>query len=224
MVTILDVAAWQPVRQFETTSSSIWSLAYSTDGSMIATGDDQYVLNIWDTNTGNKRQQLGEGSDRGNQSLAFSPDNKTLVNSGQFLETILWDVNSGQQLHQADEVSVNSVAFSPDGALVAGGDTASQVIFWDSSTMQTLNKVILGVGQQIASVAFSPDGSLLAAGGYPSDLGDLPTIKIWNVATGDLVLSADERGEIHSVAFSPDCKQLVSSDNLGNIKVWTLGK
>ena len=80
-------------------------------------------------------------------------------------------------------------------------------------------------GWDIPLVAFSPNGRLLALG--PSFSGD--AIKLWNVSTGQSILTLPGQGRIETVAFSPNGRLLAldpkkSSDGTtipyGTIALW----
>jgi WD40 repeat protein len=67
-------------------------------------------------------------------------------------------------------------------------------------------------------VTFSPDGRRLASAGLDE------TVKVWNTATGQEVLSlAGHPGAVASVAFSPDGQRLASASLDGTVKVWDAG-
>src|SRR5579872_2878409 len=69
--------------------------------------------------------------------------------------------------------------------------------------------------RRVYCVAFSPDGKTLASSGADA------TIKLWDVATGKITATLDEKtGHIQSVAFSPDGKTLASGSLNGTIKLW----
>src|SRR5262249_52859807 len=55
----------------------------------------------------------------------------------------------------------------------------------------------------VFSVAFSPDGKHLASSSPPDK-----KVKVWDAASGRMVLSLNEPGEVWSVAFSPDGQRL----------------
>ncbi|MFZ1936436.1 MAG: WD40 repeat domain-containing protein [Thermoguttaceae bacterium] len=70
--------------------------------------------------------------------------------------------------------------------------------------------------EPLSYVVFSPDGKTLVSGaGWNDD-----TIKLWDVANGELSIFASGNGAVGPVAFSPDGKTLVSGNGTGEIKVW----
>jgi WD40 repeat protein len=72
----------------------------------------------------------------------------------------------------------------------------------------------------VRTVAFSPDGGLLASGSDKSTLGD-PSVKLWGVATGELVTTlSGHTDSVNSVAFSPDGETLASGSDDGSILIW----
>jgi WD40 repeat protein len=142
---------------------------------------------------------------------AFSPGGRTLAVGDDKGAVILWDIATNRQRALSHGIEpVAGLAFSSDGSILASSGTDGRVILWDSRVRSPLAP--LGRRSAILSIAFNHDGRELALGGsvraQSAWRGKLVT---WDVATGRrrAILAAD-RGEINSVAFSPDGQTVAS--------------
>ena len=148
--------------------------------------------------------QVLEGHTSDVESVAFSPDGKTLA-SGSFDGTIiLWNVATRRAIGQplkGHTGLIYSVAFSPDGKTLASGSNDSTVRLWDVSTRQPIGQLL--PTDMVFSVAFSPDGKTLASGGNG-------TLVLWDVATRQPIGQpyTGERYGFGGLTFSPDGKTL----------------
>ena len=147
-------------------------------------------------------------------SVAFSPDGKTLAAGGDDGHVGLWDVATGRRTTPLDEGSpVDSLAFSPGGKTLAVGDAGGYIGLWDVATGQQTTP--LDEGSPVNSVAFSPGGKTLAVGDDDGNVG------LWDVATGQQTTAPlDEGSPVESVAFSPDGKTLAVGDYGGHVGLW----
>jgi len=196
----------------------VFSVAFSPDGTILASGSEDRTIKLWDVKTGTEILTL-TWHDKPISSVAFSPDG-TILASGSWDGAIkLWDVKTGTEiLTLGHDKSISSVAFSPDGTILAAGlgdYTIKQVKLWNVKTGTEIGTLIGDRGGSVTSVVFSPDGTILAAGSADH------TIKLWNVKTGTQIgtLTGHDR-YISSVAFSPDGTMLASGSWDHTIKLW----
>ena len=96
--------------------------------------------------------------------LAFPPDGKTMVSTGQNGIIRLWDIDSGRLIRSLEEYPghVFRTAYSNDGTMLATASDGA-VRLW-SSDGRTLNHTLANGGQGFVA-EFSPDGRLLATSG-----------------------------------------------------------
>lgn len=155
--------------------------------------------------------------------VAISRDGqKVLTGSGD--QTLkLWQARTGQLLRTVKVPStVTSVAISPDGQLLAAGTSDTDLRMWraDSGELVRLfqapsqerkktkavyEKMLKHDSMYSLAIAFSPDGQHILAG------GDDKMMRLWEVATGKLLLSVQAHADgVATVAFSPDGKTLLT--------------
>ncbi len=98
------------------------SVAFSSDGRLLASGSLDQTIKLWDTATGSEIQAL-PGHMNTVRSVTFSPDGRLLA-SGSSDQTIkLWETATGREVRTlpSHKGEILSVAFSPDGNLLASG-------------------------------------------------------------------------------------------------------
>jgi WD40 repeat protein len=148
----------------------VYAVAFSPDGTLIATASGDGTARTWETATGRQITTFA-GHNRTVSAVAFSPDG-TLIATGSDDNTArTWDTATGQQrtMLTGHESCVNAVAFSPDGTLIATASADGTAFIWDTAT-----------GAHLATLVALPGGgyaTLLPDGRYKVD-GD-PTDRVW---------------------------------------------
>ena len=195
---------------------TVESVAYSPDGTMLASGSGDGTVKLWDVA---KKENIAtfEGHTDRVSSVTFSPDGTTLV-SGAGDGIKLWDVSTRRDIATLEGgVSSSSVAFSPDGTTLASG--AGRIKLWDVATRRDI-ATLEGHTGTVHSVAFSSDGTTLASGSSDE------TVKLWDVTTKENIATLEgHKSWVSSVTFSPDGTALVSGAGEDKtVKLWDVAK
>jgi len=147
-------------------------------------------------------------------SVAFSPDSRTLASSSYDQAICLLDTVTGRVKRRLVHNSFSkSVAFAPDGRTLASVLGDGTVQLWDVATGQEMQ----ALEGDANSVAFSPDSRMLSSAS--SDR----TVQLWDVATGQVTQNLEgHSGQVYSVAFSPDGQTLASASQDGAVHLWDI--
>lgn len=197
-------------------SDRVFSVAYSPDGKMLASGGDDQTVKLWDTTTWRQIASL-EGHAGGLLSVKFSPDGKTLASGGDDRIVKLWDVATRRERGaiRGHGGKIYSVAFSPDGNSLATASDDHTVKLWDVATGSAPFTDLKGHTDELNSVAFSPNGTAVATA------SDDKLVKLWDSTTGrELKTLHGHTAMVQSVAYSPDGKRLAAASRNGWVIVW----
>jgi WD40 repeat protein/TPR repeat protein len=218
---IWDAASGKMLRSLHT-GSQVRYAVFSPDGKAVATASLRNAIIVWDRATGKRLLEITTASQP--ETVSFSPDSKRIVTQTWHNHPEVWDIASQKLLFQlkGHTKSVSQAVYSHDGKYIATVSVDQNTIIWDAHSGERLH-TIRGAEEppegytnnSLATVSpgFSPDGKKLAFGsGYLAKICDVTNGNILQVLQGD--------GFIHSVAFSPDGKTVVTGGR--NVKVWNV--
>ncbi len=198
---------------------SVNTVAYSPDGSMLATGSYDNTIKIWDTWNGTVVRTL-KGHTLEVNAVSFSPDGKSLASGSSDKTVKIWDLKTGVTTETISFSGyISNVTFSPDGKKLAISSLETAIKIWDVESKK-ITLVLEGHSKLVRKVAFSPDGRTLASCSLDA------TVKLWDARSGSLISTLPSVSQVRCVAFSPDGNSLAtaSSDKTASIWDWKNGR
>ncbi|EGO20274.1 hypothetical protein SERLADRAFT_418007 [Serpula lacrymans var. lacrymans S7.9] len=225
---------WPPILNIlRSDQDGFTSVAFSSDGTKVASGSLDKTVRIWDATSGQLVASPFEGHTKGVRSVGFSPDGKKVVSGSEDKTVRIWDATSGQLVASPFEGHISyvtSVGFSPDGTkLVLGlgdktvriwdatsGSEDKTVRIWDATSGDLVAGPFEGHTKGVRSVGFSPDGKKVVSGSRDK------TVRIWDATSGQLVADPLEghTSDVTSVGFSPDGTKVVSGSLDCTVRIW----
>jgi WD40 repeat protein/tetratricopeptide (TPR) repeat protein len=242
VVKVWDAATGKERNTLTVGAEAPCSLAFSPEGSLLASGDIKGTIKLWETATGKERSSW-TGHPGSVNSLAFARDGQVLASAGgvkwgpeekglieHFAELKLWEVATLKErvAFEGLQGEVHAVAFSPDGQVLASASGTSNLLentdcavrLWDWHQARPRARAILRHPFAVSSLAFAPDGKVLAT-------ASSRTLRLWDV--GPEVRAFDkERAawtqpewDIAALALAPDGRSLATMTRAGlRVHLW----
>lgn len=209
------IPKWNCTHTLSGHTNIIYSVAFSPNGMVVASGSDDKTIKIFRVQNGQEIVTLN-GHTNSVYAVAFSPDGELLASSSHDQTIKLWRMKDGKEIRtlKGHNHSVYSVVFSPDGEILASSSWDTTIKIWRIKDGQEV-RILKGHNSLVYSVAFSPNGQLLASSSWDK------TIKIWRVQDGKLIHTLKGHQDwVRCVAFSPDGELIASGSHDKTIKIW----
>jgi WD40 repeat protein len=207
-------------------SGGVTSVAFSPDGTRLASTSKDRTVRIWDPVTGRLCRTLSGYSDRV-ETAAFSPDGRMLATGDRGRRIRLWDTRSWAELdgpRGGNMAEALSVAFSPDGRFLAGSGEKGMTIWrlspggrtGEDLPRPTFEVLVRVPASWSACVAFSSDGELVAF------VHEFRGIHLWDLAKGREapLPGPDLLSGYGNLSFRPGRRELAFVTSRGVGEVW----
>ncbi|MGI5292854.1 eIF2A-related protein [Nonomuraea polychroma] len=216
VVVLWDLSAPRP-RKVREIHHQVHAIAFSSDGTLLATGGLDRTAGVWEVATGRVLHQLEH--ENSVTVVAFHPEGGRLATTSAYTHgrpdsvSRVWDLNTGEVIDRLSfGASVSTAtAYHLDSNSVATESTDRTARVWDLSTGEELHRLVHD--SPVYAVAFDPEGRRVATGAYDG------TICVWDLtARLETFVSVEDRW-VDDVAFHPGGTMLTAA-TYTSVSVW----
>ena len=197
-IVIFDVLTGSQTAIFSGHSAKVKSFAFSSDGTLLVSGNNDKTIELWDVQTGGIIKTFC-GHTGAVNSVSISPDNTTLASGSEDNTICLWNVETGGchaiMKHQRSPITVT---FSPTNSQLLLSSSNGVIQQWGIDGHK--------IGPPIAGthVTFSPDGTQ-----FVSYKGETVTIRDTNSRV--TVVEINQVKYANHCCFSPDGRLIAAA-------------
>jgi serine/threonine protein kinase len=217
---------WSCAYTVEWHRKPIETIALSSDGKYLISGDDGGTVAVWNLTM----PQQPIATYRANNSVyavAISPSGDRIASGDKHRRVQLRrreSVNNSLQELRADFSSLDShqgfvysVQFSPDGNILASGSGDRRIRLWSTDRGKIIY-TLDGHLEAVLTMQFMPNGQILISAGADR------TIRFWDLAQQKLLKTIEAHDRpIHALAISKDGKIIVSGSSDRTVGIRQLG-
>ncbi|HNO92057.1 MAG TPA: caspase family protein, partial [bacterium] len=199
--------------------SPVDCIAFTSDGERLLSGGFDQRISVWNLKTKMRERTFGPTKDRVN-SIAVSPDGKSVVTGSNFGEVKLWDMDGTARKTfsgHGDYGMIVSTRYASNGRYFASLSVNDQrsLIVRDLSGATVLD-IPTAHNKNFGAVAFSPDGRYIAC-----TVDD--KVQLFRFDGTLSKTFAGHTGYVNTLTFSSDSKHLLSGGDDGSIRLWHVG-
>jgi serine/threonine protein kinase len=192
----------------------LWSLAFSPDGQMLATGGNEGAVRLWSPEDGQAITEL-KGHKLPVLSLAFNRAGDMLATGTTGDNVRLWQPRTHAPLSTIRHPGTRALTFSPDGKVLAA-TAGSKVDLLSTASGKVLRS--LPHHYTVLALAYAPDGQALVSADARGNL------KVWAGREGhawnERTAITGHNSSVYALAFSSDGRTMASGSADQTVKLW----
>lgn len=210
---VFSVADGALLADLVTTEDSVFSVAFSPDGTRLATCGADRSIRIFDVATW-KEQVLIEDHADWVMDVAWSHDGKRIASASRDKTSKVFDSTTGDGVatFSAHGDSVYTVAFLADNAHVISGGNDKQLRVWKiEGAAQVRN---MGLGGEVFRLKMLPENKVICCSADK-------TARLYDAANGQQVKNFQGSKEwLYSVDYLPAAGKVVTGSYDGEVRLW----
>ena len=205
-----DIESGEKVNEWE---GEFGEMTFSTDKKLIMSGFSEGAK-ILDALSGEMHVKTG-GHTNVVLTSTINPDWTMFATGGLDRKVIVSDAVTGSSLFtlSGHAGEILDIHFSPDGSHLVTASSDGTARVWNVG--HTGEVTTLDLMESHGRVSLSPDSSAVAA-------GELETVKVWDITTGNEHFSFQVPAFATGVAFDPQGTRLAGATESGDVRVWSL--
>lgn len=151
-IAIIDTMTGEEVEILGDALTELWesiSVAWSPDGTALASLEDKSIVRLWDLETGKNisyisiKEETGDWGYPEKGSLAWSPDGDRIAVTDGYENLLIWDIMIDEVLIIPTMLTpwgaATGVVWSPDGSKIAVVDEGTKIEITDAATLQHIS-------------------------------------------------------------------------------------
>jgi WD40 repeat protein len=195
---------------------TVQSLAFSKDGTVLASGDLAGQVRFMEWPSGRFLRAFNAGSPI--KALAITPDGKRIAVATNAQAPQFWEVATGAAVPELDGHlgAVTFLVVTPDGGRLLAGDSSGPILIWDVKEGKVVQR-LAGHSNGANRIAVSRDGRRAAS------MGRDRMMRVWNLEDGAELAKAPVEYEHSSiVAWWPDDETVVFQPQRHELRLFSV--
>ena len=220
-VALIDMKTTAIASNIKAHQDVIYSVAWNSDGTKLATGSQDRTAKIWDASSGKDLKTLKDHSD-GVSRVSFSPDGKSVFTASLDHNVRRFDALTGetQKTFTGHAEAVNALALSADGKRIISSGNEPNLRWWNTETGDVTNNNG-GHSGPVNDLFLSKDGKTILSSSADH------TLRLWDAGnTGQVRAFEGSPDWVFAGVISPDNRWVAGAGPDGVVRLWetTTGK